>query len=227
MTHVTTDTNSEQLATKPVEVDLARRDALAIRYRPYVRKIARSIAEALPVRAEVDDLIGYGMIGLLDAASRYEPDRGVRFLSFAHLRIRGAIYDGLRCELGPDLGSTLTRSMVRSQHALSSDGWCADGAYSTSDDPSDGRFPRATVSTLQDRWLFLIEARLHLRRAMNRLDPKERELIHHAYVLGRPANQFAANSNLSKSWISRLHTRALRKMRSHLLLSGATKEAFV
>ena len=61
--------------------DVARRDQLVEQYRFYVLKVARSVADSLPVHVEIDDLIGYGNMGLLEAASRYDPSRGARFHS--------------------------------------------------------------------------------------------------------------------------------------------------
>ena len=45
---------------------------------------------------EMDELIAYGQIGLLEAAERFDPKVGANFLTFAHYRIKGAIFDGLR-----------------------------------------------------------------------------------------------------------------------------------
>lgn len=61
-----------------------------------VRWIARRIHERLPQHVELDDLIGAGTIGLLDAAEKFDPAKNVRFRSYAQFRIRGAILDSLR-----------------------------------------------------------------------------------------------------------------------------------
>ncbi|MDA8441514.1 MAG: FliA/WhiG family RNA polymerase sigma factor [Peptococcaceae bacterium] len=65
-------------------------------YAPLVKYIAGRIAIGLPKQVEVDDLIGYGIIGLADALLRYESNRGAKFTTYASVRIRGAIFDGLR-----------------------------------------------------------------------------------------------------------------------------------
>ena len=62
----------------------------------YVRSIARKILRTLSSCIELDDLISYGMMGLLEAAERYDPKKGVSFTTFSYYRIKGAIYDGLR-----------------------------------------------------------------------------------------------------------------------------------
>ena len=72
------------------------REHLVHLYYPLVRHVARSLAPMLSRQAGIDDLEGYGALGLIDAVDRYDPNRGVRFPTFAVHRIRGAIYDGMR-----------------------------------------------------------------------------------------------------------------------------------
>src|SRR5437868_4947896 len=60
------------------------------------KAIATQIQRRLPGDVELDDLIQAGMLGLMDAADKYEPSRQVEFSSYAKHRIRGAILDSLR-----------------------------------------------------------------------------------------------------------------------------------
>lgn len=66
------------------------------RYLPLVKRIAGRLAISLPPHVDGDDLIGYGVFGLLDALERFDTGRGVKFETYATLRIRGAMIDGLR-----------------------------------------------------------------------------------------------------------------------------------
>ena len=50
----------------------------------------------MPPHVDLADLVAYGLVGLIDAVERYDPSRGVKFESFAGLRIRGAIIDAMR-----------------------------------------------------------------------------------------------------------------------------------
>ena len=61
-----------------------------------VRYLALRISTRLPASVDTDDLINDGIVGLLDATNKFNPDRGVRFRTYAETRIRGAILDGLR-----------------------------------------------------------------------------------------------------------------------------------
>lgn len=71
-------------------------DALVVHYLPLVRAIARRAKSMLPPEADLDDLVGDGTFGLIDAVRRYDPTTGHAFSTYATLRIRGAILDGLR-----------------------------------------------------------------------------------------------------------------------------------
>ncbi|KLU65034.1 RNA polymerase sigma factor FliA [Desulfosporosinus acididurans] len=66
------------------------------RYLPLVKRIAGRLSMSLPPHIEEDDIIGYGVFGLLDAIDRFEAARGFKFETYASIRIRGAMIDGLR-----------------------------------------------------------------------------------------------------------------------------------
>jgi len=72
------------------------RDRLIVDNLPLVEILARRIGRRLPPSVEIEDLIGAGTVGLVQAAGDYRPDSGVLFRPYATHRIRGAIYDGLR-----------------------------------------------------------------------------------------------------------------------------------
>lgn len=72
------------------------REALVEAHLPQVKLIADRLAVRLPPSVDRDDLIGAGVLGLLDAASKFDPARGVRFKTYAEMRIRGAMLDSLR-----------------------------------------------------------------------------------------------------------------------------------
>ena len=70
-------------------------DTLA-QYAPLVRRLALQLIAKLPASVELDDIIQAGMLGLLDAANRYQDDQGAQFETYASQRIRGAMLDELR-----------------------------------------------------------------------------------------------------------------------------------
>lgn len=74
----------------------AARDELVMAYASLVRAMAGRIQIGLPPSVEFGDLVGYGMLGLLDAMQKFQPEMGVKFETYASTRIRGAMLDGLR-----------------------------------------------------------------------------------------------------------------------------------
>jgi RNA polymerase sigma factor FliA len=76
--------------------DVAERNRLVIEHVGLVKAIASRLAQRLPATVEVSDLVGVGVVGLIEAAQRYEPQTGVPFDAFARQRLRGAMLDALR-----------------------------------------------------------------------------------------------------------------------------------
>ncbi|MBW7886923.1 MAG: FliA/WhiG family RNA polymerase sigma factor [Bacteroidetes bacterium] len=90
---------------------------LVAQYIGLVKSVAKTIASK-NVKSSIlsfDDLVQYGMIGLLDAFDRYDPHKGAKFETFAIYRIRGAILDGLR---SADVLSRRQRKEVKDSYAL-------------------------------------------------------------------------------------------------------------
>jgi RNA polymerase sigma factor FliA len=72
------------------------RDSLILEHMPQIRFIAQRISCKLPASVELDDLVSAGILGLIDALDKFDPERGVKFKTYAELRIRGSILDSLR-----------------------------------------------------------------------------------------------------------------------------------
>lgn len=72
------------------------RESLILSYLPLVKYITGRIAISLPPFVQRDDLVGYGVFGLIDAIEKFDSERGIKFDTYAYTRIRGAILDGLR-----------------------------------------------------------------------------------------------------------------------------------
>jgi RNA polymerase sigma factor FliA len=76
--------------------DQAIRDRLIINYAPLVKFVAGRLGSGLPAHVDENDLVSYGLLGLISAIERYEPDRDVKFETYAIARIKGSIIDELR-----------------------------------------------------------------------------------------------------------------------------------
>jgi RNA polymerase sigma factor for flagellar operon FliA len=76
--------------------DHAQRDALVMAHVDLVKSMASRLGRRLPTQVELSELVSVGVLGLIDAASRYRPSLGVPFDAFARRRIHGAMLDALR-----------------------------------------------------------------------------------------------------------------------------------
>jgi RNA polymerase sigma factor for flagellar operon FliA len=74
------------------------RDALIVHYAPLVKYVAARLSVGLPSSVDQEDLASAGIVGLMEAVSKFEPGRGYKFESYAAARIRGAIIDDLRTQ---------------------------------------------------------------------------------------------------------------------------------
>jgi RNA polymerase sigma factor for flagellar operon FliA len=73
-----------------------QREELIVSTLPLIKHIAHKVMMRLPATIEMHDLINAGVLGLLDAVDKFEPERGVKFKTYAEVRIRGTILDSLR-----------------------------------------------------------------------------------------------------------------------------------
>jgi RNA polymerase sigma factor FliA len=72
------------------------RDKFVRQYAPLVKYVAGKVAIGMPHNVEFDDLVGFGVFGLFDAIEKFDPEKHVKFKTYAVTRIRGAIFDELR-----------------------------------------------------------------------------------------------------------------------------------
>jgi RNA polymerase sigma factor FliA len=80
----------------PTEMLNGEQERLLLEHLPIVRFLARRIHERLPQHVDIEDLVSAGVVGLMDAFSKFDPQKKVQFRSYAQFRIRGAILDSLR-----------------------------------------------------------------------------------------------------------------------------------
>jgi RNA polymerase sigma factor for flagellar operon FliA len=84
------------LQEAPRPDDPQARGELIRQYTPLIKYIASRIAMRLPPNVALDDLVSAGVIGLIDAIEKYDPNRNTQFKTYAEFRIKGAILDELR-----------------------------------------------------------------------------------------------------------------------------------
>lgn len=99
--------------------DMEIREQLLSRYLPLVRNVAGRMALGFPKSVELPDLVSTGVIGLMEAFKNFDPERGVKFETFAVPRIRGAILDELRSlDWVPRSTRSKAREIDRAVHKL-------------------------------------------------------------------------------------------------------------
>ncbi len=76
--------------------DKGIRDRLILTYAPLVKYVAGRVGSGLPAHVDEEDLVSYGLLGLMGAIDRFDPSRDIKFETFAIARIKGAIIDELR-----------------------------------------------------------------------------------------------------------------------------------
>ncbi len=187
-----------------------------------VYHLASRIHRVLPVRYDYDDLVGYGMLGLTEAAKAFVPSKGAKFSTFAFFRIRGAIFDGV------SEGSWMTRAQYRlhvrkmkaveeSRGADPTEGDPAEWSYSPAEileltseharelPDNDSQASASTVASRRETTEILV-------RAVEVLPRRENRLIMLVYFEGISLQEAADRIGISKSWASRLHARILQDL---------------
>jgi len=92
--------------------DLDNKASIVAQYVPLVKKIAHHLLARLPASVQLDDLLQAGMMGLLEASSKFDSSKGAKFETFAGIRIRGSMLDDIR------RGDWVPRSVHRKQRRV-------------------------------------------------------------------------------------------------------------
>lgn len=200
----------------------------------FVRKVAARIRAELDLVIELDDLVGYGYRGLLEARGRYDPSRGVQFKSYAHYRVRGAIIDGVRQMARLPRRAHATRKAAEAFDAVAES---VAEARATAGEQTLGATLGAIDSILSkytaayviaavgqherapegpERAAILGQDRDRVLAALDQLPERERKVIEGFYFQDRSLEEIGSSLGISKSWCSRLHTRALGILRDAL-----------
>jgi RNA polymerase sigma factor for flagellar operon FliA len=208
--------------------------------------IARQISRTLGGAAELEELLSFGREGLWDAARRFDASRGVPFRGYANFRVRGAIIDGVRTSArlsrrtherlnglqaaarvsegahedlaaprAPGSGPAEAEQALGDHLAAMATAMAA-GLIAPIAHGDDGE--RTLVATSEDpeQAYGSAELRQVIQSAIGELPREEAELVRRHYLEGARFDHVAAELGLSKSWASRLHTRALTRLAKRL-----------
>lgn len=215
--------------TKAEFAKLKRRDELIAQYMPYAASIAGRVCQTLSSAVDYEDVLCNARLGLLEAAKRYDEREKVDFRTFAYYRIKGAIYDGLR--RSGWLPRTLYAKLKFEEAANEYLQHKSDNAVKPVDFNAEDEVAE-TVNSLASIYIISLDAqedldiadehavdveqrsefaevRHYMRDAIATLPEKERQLVKMYYFQNKTLEEIGEKLNLSKSWTSRLHARAL------------------
>lgn len=213
-----------------------------------VQSLARKVHRGLPAKFELDDLVGYGQLGLAEAARDFDAAQGNKFTTFAFYRVRGAIYDGLskmswtsrsrynRLRYEQMANEALCEQQQSS--AASSAGSLLDDAqwlraateklsvvflaFLQDDEQGEGteesQIPDPEMSPALSVAAREIHEKLHT--LIDSLPDEERLLIRATYFEGDTLQEAANKLGISKSWASRLHAKTLETLAKSLRRYG-------
>lgn len=206
--------------------------------------IARHIGRGVP-NAALDELLSFAREGLLDAARRYDPERGVPFRAFASYRVRGSVIDGLRSlahlprrvherlkaydaagrvsegaledlQSGTVPGSAHAEAeRALNAHLAAMATAMATGIVSQTVPGEDGP-DHLSLALPADEQLERAQLLSLIREGIEELPDEERALVRRHYFEGERFDHVARDLGLSKSWASRLHTRAIGRLTKRL-----------
>ncbi|MDD9941468.1 MAG: sigma-70 family RNA polymerase sigma factor [Myxococcales bacterium] len=203
----------------------------------FVRGIVKQACAQLALDCDVEDLVGYGFAGLLEARKRFDATKGVPFKSFAHYRVRGAIIDGVRkmaylprrayarlraAEVADRAAEGLAEQRAASRSVVADvpaslramDSVIGQAAAAFCASLADGE-PEGIGASPEEVALAKQRRKL-IAEALTELPEREQMLVRGHDLEGRRLDELAAEAGLSKSWASRLHAKALERLRSRL-----------
>jgi RNA polymerase sigma factor FliA len=209
-----------------------------------VHSLAAQIHRKLPSYVEIEDLVEYGQLGLVEAARDFDPGRGHQFTTFAYYRIRGAIYDGLakmswfsRAQYQRLRYERLARETLEEDAGQCTEEppqdeaghmrWFRDlgqslavvylAAQAGGNEEAEGR-PLIDTST-PPPWADAVrrEVSQRLHELIAALPEDAAALIRAVYFEGLDLQAAGQRLGISKSWASRLHAKTLKRLARDLL----------
>ncbi|MFO0415666.1 MAG: sigma-70 family RNA polymerase sigma factor [Pseudomonadota bacterium] len=220
---------------------LEKRNELITEYYDYVDQVVSKVMRSMRLPPSLkEEFLSAGTLGLIEAAGRYQADRGLKFKTFAFLRIRGAIIDHIRtaCDLSgyayrrfrvlemaqqmreDELDGrpvTQAASLAAAAHGVEFLEKIAVAFLVAGDTEEDEAQSPDQEKVDPERQLLFKQKSKKIRALVATLPEKERLIIEQHYFQDRKLVDVAAQfSGLSKSWVSRLHDRALILLRDKI-----------
>jgi RNA polymerase sigma factor (sigma-70 family) len=201
---------------------MATRDRLVLDHLKLPKQIAKKLSRSLPPCFELDDLVQAGMLGLLEAASQYDPQRfpGVAFGAFARRRIQGEIKDSIGMTTAGTRRTTRRRRWEEATRPPILEH--REPAPNYDGESKDTPDPHARADNLIE-----IRERRDLAREAIGVLPRRLATVIELHYSGKELKQIAGRRGLKvgAARVSQLHTAALAQMREHFRLRGLKRAA--
>jgi RNA polymerase sigma factor for flagellar operon FliA len=203
------------------------RDELITEHLPYVKRIVQRIAVHLPANVETDDLLNAGIIGLIQAAERYDPTMDNKFITYAVFRIKGAVLSELRSrdflsksneEVAEDLGLSLDEfNRIRKTSSISFISFDEIGYTSKEDQKSLMRYLINNDTEDALTLTRLNEIEKAIAEAIGALAEKERKVISLYYWEEFTMKEIGKTLDITESRVSQIHSQAIGRLRRKLI----------
>lgn len=201
--------------------DLLARDHLFRLHMAWAAAVARSVYRRVGVFSlDLSDFVQNAELGMLEALSRYEPERGVDFRAFARARVRGAVFNGVRSMLRErGISNDDQRHAERLSHFRGVEG----DAFDTVVDAVvalgmgfllDHGASEATIDA--SSYVQRDQTHLRLKTAVDRLPERLQDVVVAHYFDFVPFSDIADGMGISRSRVSQLHREALQRLRDVL-----------
>jgi RNA polymerase sigma factor for flagellar operon FliA len=210
-----------------------------------VELVVRQTAKAMGSFIELDDLRSFGREGLLDAARKFDGGRGVPFRAYANFRVRGAIIDGMRSmaqlprrayqrlnglsaalkvsegaaddTFGSSAAPTRTQAdQALGEHLAAMAAAITVGLIAPAAVGEEGEQVQVSTAESPEEAVSRAELLTLVQSAISELPDEEAQLVRRHYLEGERFDHVAQSLGLSKSWASRLHTRAMQRLAKRL-----------
>ena len=198
------------------------REKLIIEYSPLVKLVAGRLSMYLGYNVEYDDLVSYGIFGLIDAIDKFDLGKEVKFETYASLRIRGTILDQIRKmdwiprtvrQKQKKIDEAIKQVEMRTgkvTNVVSLNEYLEQGAEPVMDARRNSHFIQPEDKVEEE------ELKQKLEESLEVLTEKERKVILLYYYEDLTLKEISSILEVSESRISQLHTKALLKMRKKL-----------
>ena len=214
----------------------ALREKLITEYAPLVKVVAGRLSMYLGYNVEYEDLVSYGIFGLIDAIDKFDPGKDVKFETYASLRIRGSILDQIRkmdwiprtvrqkqkrieeaiknieARTGRAAAGELNewQSQLKVTNVVSLNEFVEQGGEPVMDARGNSHFAQPEDNIEEE------ELKKVLSETMDLLTEKERKVILLYYYEELTLKEISNILEVSESRVSQLHTKALLKMRKKM-----------